>query len=295
MIIELLTATASSSPSRWIDLSRLILTSVGPKADKEEGDKEEEEDDQEGDEDLDGGEDGEPTPAKGKPKPPRDLSKPKYSLPSSPRWQTKVFAVDNVRRLLLHLGSLKPGLVKLHFNLGPAREHKHQGNKTDFLIFRLNELIKIAFNAATSPIDGLHSAGLDCLQEVVERFAPSEDPDYEEHSIMEQYQAQISAALRPAFAPDSSPDIISRGCAVTALYIRGGVISEVADLKRVVQLLTALLDKFKEEHDTKKPVEGLANLSPHAHLIVKLAVLTAWADLFVSSSSKPQLTDVVEP
>lgn len=112
---------------------------------------------------------------------------------------------------------------------------------------------------------------------------------------MEQYQAQISAALRPAFAPESSPDIISRGCAVTALYIRGGIISEVADLKRVVQLLTTLLDKFKEEQDSKKVVEGLSTLSPHAHLIVKLAVLTAWADLYVSSSTKTQLIDVVEP
>ena len=297
MILELLAATAVVTPSRWVDLTRLILTSAGPKP-KEEGDKddgggeeeEQEPDDDGGDDDGDG-----PRRPRGASMVRTEVVRPKYSLPSAPRWQTKVFAVENVRRVLLQIAAAKPGLVKVHFNLGPARDVRAQGNRTDFVIFRLNELIRIAFNAATSPVDGLHTAGLDCLQEVIERFAPSEDPDFEEHSIMEQYQAQISAALRPAFAPESSPDILSRGCAVTALYIRSGVISEVADLKRVVQLLTTLLDKFKEEQETRKPVEGLTGLSPHAHLIVKLAVLTAWAELYVATSSKPALMDVVEP
>lgn len=165
MIVELLAATVSVAPSRWIDLTRQILTSVGPKSEEEDGEKDEDEDD-EGKEDGEGDDGNAP---KGKSKPGKELNtKPKYHLPGAPRWQTKVFAVENIRRVLLQLAASKPSLVKLHFNLGPARDLKYQGNKSDFLIFRLNELIRIAFNAATSPIDGLHSTGLDCLQEIIE-------------------------------------------------------------------------------------------------------------------------------
>jgi hypothetical protein len=38
-----------------------------------------------------------------------------------------------------------------------------------------------------------------------------------------------------------------------------------------------------------------SELSPHAAVVVKLSVLTAWAELYLSSSTQNYLVEVVEP
>jgi len=40
------------------------------------------------------------------------------------------------------------------------------------------------------------------------------DPDYPGHVILEQFQAQVGAALRPAFASDMPSDVTAMACEV---------------------------------------------------------------------------------
>ena len=63
----------------------------------------------------------------------------------------------------------------LHFDLAGARKF-NQDRRTpenppqDFLVFSLNELIKIAFTTATSDIEALRPIGVDVMRDVVEVF-----------------------------------------------------------------------------------------------------------------------------
>jgi len=164
MITELLSATATTSPSRWIELCRQILSnSGGQEKNQNEGANEGDNEGSEGEEEEEEEENKPKQKTKGQ-------QKPQFVIGASPRWQTKVFAVNNIKRLMTIIGASQPQIVKAHFDLGVARNLRSQRNKGDFIIFKLNELIKIAFNASTSSIDDLRLAGLGCLQEVIEVF-----------------------------------------------------------------------------------------------------------------------------
>ena len=55
------------------------------------------------------------------------------------------------------------------------------------------------------------------LQEIITKFAKVPEPEFPGHVILEQYQAQVGAALRPAFSPDTAPDVTSAACEVGLL------------------------------------------------------------------------------
>ena len=48
-------------------------------------------------------------------------------------------------------------------------------------------------------------AGIGVIKDLVEKFADQLDADVEGVGILDQYQAQIASALKPAFAPDAFP------------------------------------------------------------------------------------------
>ena len=52
---------------------------------------------------------------------------------------------------------------------------------------------------------------------------------------------QVSAALRPAFAPDTPSDVTAAACEVCSTWIRSGVARNLNDLRRVHQLLSSSL------------------------------------------------------
>ena len=75
--------------------------------------------------------------------------------------------------------------------------------KTDFLVLHLSELVRMCFMAATSDTDQLRLEGLLTMQVVIDKFSSTPEPEFPGHVILEQYQAQVGAALRPAFAADT--------------------------------------------------------------------------------------------
>lgn len=70
------------------------------------------------------------------------------------------------------------------------------------------------------------------------------DPDFSEALLLEQYQAQISSALTPAFSSESSPKLASTAVSVCATFISTGLVTDIDRMGRILKLLVSSLDSF---------------------------------------------------
>ncbi|KAJ8983314.1 hypothetical protein NQ317_010852 [Molorchus minor] len=147
--------------------------------------------------------------------------------------------------------------------------------KSDFLALHLSDLIRMAFIAATSDSDPLRLEGLKTLQDIIEKFAKVPEPEFPGHLLLEQFQAQVGAALRPAFSPNTSSLVTAAACEVCSTWIGSNVVRDLNDLKRVHQLLVSSLTKLQ----TKNSMNQLYNES--LSTLEKLAILKAWAEVYI--------------
>ena len=198
----------------------------------------------------------------------------------APRWPTRVFAINCLLKVMTSCEG-----EEAHFDLSLAKQLQRRdasaSARGDYLVLHLSELVRMAFIAATSDSDQLRLAGLDALNDIISKYANVAEPEFPGHVILEQYQAQVGAALRPAFAPDTSPDVTSAACEVCSRWIGSGVARDLNDLRRVHQLLVSSLTKLREGNDSS-PL-----YSESANTMEKLAVLRAWAEVReVDQSSK---------
>ncbi|XP_069494576.1 HEAT repeat-containing protein 5A isoform X2 [Ambystoma mexicanum] len=229
----------------------------------------------------------------------------------NPRWRTRVFAAECVCRIIV----LCEGAGSAHFDFAQAQEMKQEeplnfngtpsslvclkpfpGMCDDFLVLHLLDLIRMAFMAATDHNDQLRLSGLQTLLVVIQRFAAIPEPEFPGHVILEQYQANVGAALRPAFAPETPPDVTAKACQVCSAWIASGVVSDLNDLRRVHQLLVSSLTKVQAGKD---PQSQLYNESTCT--METLAVLKAWAEVYIATvnsqkklCSKPRPSESVE-
>ncbi|KAI7879526.1 ARM repeat-containing protein [Lichtheimia hyalospora FSU 10163] len=208
-----------------------------------------------------------------------------------PRWRTQLFALQCLQRTIEMVSSSG---IREHFDLIYARARRQQAGFGDYLVFRVPDLIKLSFTAATAHVDELRLAGISLLRMVIEKFAATKDPDLEGTLLLEQYAAQIGAALTPAFGADSSSEIVSAAVRVCAIYVGSGIVKDLYQLGRVLKLLTSSLDKVKSDSELTG-VGEVKDLSPHASVMVKLAVLNAWAELQVSSQRQDYLRQILQP
>ncbi|RHZ75540.1 hypothetical protein Glove_212g189 [Diversispora epigaea] len=206
-----------------------------------------------------------------------------------PRWRTQLFALQCLRQVVevIHLSG-----DKRHFDLAVAKKDKQSGK--DYLVLRVADLIKMAFTASTAVVSEMRLEGLTVLRDVIEKFAATPDPDFEEAALLEQYQAQIGAALTPAFTAESSPEILSAAVKVCAVFVGSGIVKELYRMGRILRLLTTALEKCKDNLSVTE-VGDVKNFSPHAAIMVKLSVLNAWAELQVASIKQTYLVQVVQP
>ena len=198
-----------------------------------------------------------------------------------PRWRTRVFAAICLRRIIEDCCQGN----RAHFDLSLAREIQltaagGESGKDDYLVLHLSELIRVAFMAATSDSDPLRLEGLRTLEVVIERFGETQDPEFPGHVILEQYQAQVSAALRPAFAADTPSHITAAACDVCSAWIGSGVARDLGDLRRVYQLLVTSLTKLKPRLNSQRQ-HVIFNES--AMTLEKLSILKAWAEVYIVS------------
>uniref|UniRef100_A0A4W4FK10 HEAT repeat-containing protein 5B n=1 Tax=Electrophorus electricus TaxID=8005 RepID=A0A4W4FK10_ELEEL len=189
-----------------------------------------------------------------------DKSKPSVA----PRWVTRVFAADCLCRII----HLCENADKNHFDLAAVKA------MSDLLVLHLSDLIRMAFMAATDHSDQLRMAGLQALEDIIKKFASVPEPEFPGHVILEQYQANVGAALRPAFSPDTPSDITAKACQVCSAWIGSGVVSDLNDLRRVHNLLVSSLDKVQAGKSSSSQL-----YSESATTMEKLAVLKAWAEV----------------
>ncbi|KAM8808091.1 HEAT repeat-containing protein 5A [Eudromia elegans] len=196
---------------------------------------------------------------------------------SNPRWSTRVFAAECVCKIISQCENADTA----HFDITLAQERKQRDSRDDFLVLHLADLIRMAFMAATDHSDQLRLSGLQALLIVVRKFAAVPEPEFPGHVILEQYQANVGAALRPAFAPETPPDVTAKACQVCSAWIASGVVSDLSDLRRVHQLLVSSLVKAQagKEAQSQQYNESTSTMEI-------LAVLKAWAEVYIVAVEK---------
>lgn len=192
------------------------------------------------------------------------------------KWQTRVLCVEALR-----------DMIKINFKDKSTDEIERSP-----VLRRIGDIIRIAFSSSTASILELRMIGVQLLNDILISLQNIQDPDFREVSLLEQYQAQISSALTPAFTGDTSPELAALAINVCATFIGIGIIKSVERMGRILRLLISSL----ESCTGKEIVLGdLKSLSPNAQVMLRMAILSSWADLQVASASKEFLQDVVSP
>ena len=159
---------------------------------------------------------------------------------------------------------------------------------------KVADIVRVAFSASTSSVLELRIWGLRIIGAVLKMFGKTPDPDFEEAMLLEQYQAQISSALTPAFAVDSSPELASEAVDVCAKFISTGIVTDVDRMGRILKTLVTALDNFSENTENAG-IGELKGLSSNAQVMVKISVFSAWAELQVATTEQKYLLDVLKP
>ncbi|OAA74621.1 HEAT repeat protein [Akanthomyces lecanii RCEF 1005] len=196
------------------------------------------------------------------------------------RWQVTTFAISCI-------GDIFAMVTKDVASNGESAAQTALQNK-------IAEVVRMAFSASTSGVLELRIWGLKIIGAVLKMFGKTADPDFEEAMLLEQYQAQISSALTPAFAADSSPELASEAVNVCASFISIGIVTDVERMGRILKTLVNALENFSSD-DENAGIGDLKGLSSNAQTMVKIAVFSAWAELQVASSEQKYLLDVLKP
>ncbi|KAI8219778.1 Pof6 interactor protein 1 [Colletotrichum sp. SAR 10_86] len=196
------------------------------------------------------------------------------------RWQVTTFAISCINDMFILI----------------AKDVMTNGESAAQTAFqnKIADVVRMAFSASTSSVLELRVWGLKIIGAVLKMFGRTPDPDFEEAMLLEQYQAQISSALTPAFAADSSPELASEAVNVCAGFISTGIVTDVDRMGRILKTLVSALENFSKDHENAG-IGDLKGLSSNAQVMVKMAVFSAWAELQVASSEQKYLLDVLKP
>ncbi|KID80078.1 Pof6 interactor protein 1 [Metarhizium brunneum] len=208
----------------------------------------------------------------------RDNSAPSEAEPL--RWQVRTFALGCITDIFAIV----------------AKDVAANGESAAQLALqnKIADVVRMAFSASTSNVLELRIWGLKIIGAVLKMFGRTPDPDFEEAMLLEQYQAQISSALTPAFAADSSPELASEAVNVCASFIAIGIVTDVDRMGRILKTLVTALENFSSDHENAG-IGELKGLSSNAQVMVKISVFSAWAELQVASTEQKYLMDVLKP
>ncbi|KAI1117094.1 armadillo-type protein [Nemania sp. NC0429] len=211
----------------------------------------------------------------------KDEKEPSGSSEMEPlRWQVRTFAMNCLSDIFILIG--KDIAVNGESRAQPALQS------------RIADVVRTAFSASTSSVLELRIWGLKIIGAVLKMFGKTPDPDFEEAMLLEQYQAQISSALTPAFASDSSPELAAEAVNVCAAFISTGIVTDVDRMGRILKTLVTGLENFSTDVENAG-IGELKSLSSNARVMVKMSVFSAWADLQVASLEQKYLLEVLKP
>ncbi|KAI9831955.1 MAG: hypothetical protein M1826_002683 [Phylliscum demangeonii] len=172
------------------------------------------------------------------------------------KWQVRAFAMECLSELLAAVAK-------------EMASSAATSSAAEAIQAKVGDIIRMAFIASTAHVVQLRIWGLRIIYQILKMFGKTPDPDFPEASLLDQYQAQISSALTPAFAADSTPELASEAIEVCAAFIATGIVKDVD--------------------------RELKFLGSNAQAMLKVAVISAWAGLQVASEEQRYLVDVVRP
>ncbi|KAK0889124.1 hypothetical protein LTR02_015720 [Friedmanniomyces endolithicus] len=196
------------------------------------------------------------------------------------RWQVRLFAMGCLHDLIAIIS--KEAAIN---DDGPGVEALQQ---------RVADVVRIAFSASTAGVAALRVVGMRIIDQILKLFGRVPDPDFPEAMLLEQYQAQISSALTPAFAADSSPELAAAAVSVCATFIATGIVTDIDRMGRILKVLVSALESFSNESESAS-IGDLQSPSANAQVMVRMAVFAAWAQLQTASAEQRYLLDVVKP
>lgn len=210
------------------------------------------------------------------------------AMVATSRWRTQLFALrclHEICTLVARFGRRE------HLDIPFARTHGIPVN--GLLVSRVPDLIKMAFTASAAYVTEIRLEGLVVLRDVIQVFCHAPDPDYPDALLLEQHQAPITAALTPAFSPDSTPEILSSAIDACAVFVGCGVVRDVSRMGRILKQLTTALGEVDESGNLT--MGNFVDLSPNASGMLRVSILSAWARLEIASSEQTYLLDVIKP
>lgn len=196
------------------------------------------------------------------------------------RWQVRLFAMECMHNLI---AMIRKEAAVSDESAGEAALQQ-----------KVADVIRIAFSASTAGVAALRVVGMQIIDQILKMFGRTPDPDFQEAMLLEQYQAQISSALTPAFAADSSPELAAAAVNVCATFIATGIVTDIDRMGRILKTLVSALDSFSRDADSAS-IGDLKALSANAQVMVRMAVFSAWAELQIASAEQKYLIDVVKP
>lgn len=196
------------------------------------------------------------------------------------RWQVRLFAMECLRNLIAMIR--KEAAISDDSPGEAALQNK------------VADVIRIAFSASTAGVTALRVVGMQIIDQVLKMFGRTPDPDFAEAMLLEQYQAQISSALTPAFAADSSPELAAAAVDVCATFIATGIVRDAERMGRILKTLVSALESFSRDSETAA-IGDLRGLTSNAQVMVRMAVFSAWAELQMASGEQEYLVDIVKP
>ncbi|KAH7927705.1 ARM repeat-containing protein [Leucogyrophana mollusca] len=210
------------------------------------------------------------------------------SLNATSRWRTQLFALRCLHDICTIVARSDR---REHLDILFARSRGLAAH--GLLVSRVPDLIKMAFTASAAYVTEIRLEGLLVLRDIIQIFAKSPDPDYPDVLLLEQHQAPITAALTPAFSADSTPEILAFAIDACAVFVGCGVVKEIGRMGRILKQLIIALGEITDPGNPA--LERYANLSPNASGMLRVATLSAWAQLEVASAEQSYLVDVMNP
>lgn len=211
-----------------------------------------------------------------------DSEKPEKSVEGQEymRWQTRDFAMSLLSEMLDTVQDAM--LVDQVIAAESALQSK------------VSEIVRVAFLASTAVVVELRIRGLHIFDQLLKMFGRTPDPDFLEASLLEQYQAQISSALTPAFAADSNAELAAEAIAVCATFVATGIVTNVDRMGRIFKVLSTGLENLAQEQP-QTSIGDLKDLSWNAQSMLKMSLLSGWAQLQLASTEQIYLEDIVQP
>lgn len=162
---------------------------------------------------------------------------------------------------------------------------EHVGRGSDardrrVLSSRVSDMLRAACSASTATHRAVRSQGLQVLRDVLESFAETPDPDFGEARLLEQFQAQLTAALTAAWGADTPPDVRAAAIAVSGVYLSAGI--DASPTSRMGRRMVSALEGAPSAD---------ASLTAQAAAYVHVAVIRAWARMALT----PGLATLVAP